>query len=995
MTARLKELFGAACEELRVEGDEPLLLNDPAFCYVTQNPHHQLFCVGYHDHKAVGRREHITRCSSGQLLFALSPAIIEQDEPAALLLTGAAGSYVLRIPSRLVIEAMADKTKRPVIAPIFDQWIELLVSMLPSAPVPTRCEAIGAGLTLGPSAVPLRAKEGLIWIALASPPAHYGGVKLAKHDGPVPRSWPLTTTTWLAGAAARGANSIRVSSREPSSEPSTDGDWANGAQTAESADLITRSASFAEDFYTFVVSYLARHRLRLEQTRIDQDATSALAESELVHDALGQLALVGRGERLAEELEEGSAFEQATHRIARWLEAPAMHVPTLAGRSMAAVQGALAQITAVRTRKVLLEEGWWVHDSGALLGFLLDDGDDVNEERLNPVALLPTARGYDLWDGRKEEAQPVTEELADRLHPQAYQFYPPLPNRPLKVGDILRYSGRRAVRDVGFVVIIGLLLASLTTLIPLLTGVVFDTLIPGAERSLLVQLAIVLGVVYFGQGMFDLARGLALVRVQTRMDSTLEAGVWDRLLSLPLPFFRKYSAGELASRAAGIGGIREIVAGTLLSALLGALYSVWNLCFMFAIAPRLAIAATVLVLIAIAPAVLATRIGLQRQRAVASIDGKIEGLLLQLLTGITKLRVTAAENRAFATWANLFTRRRDADIGAEQLNIRIGLFQSVYPIVCSMVLYWMLAGTGKQTMSTGDFLAFSTAFGMFLGSTLQVIDAGLHSLSVIPLYERAKPILEAPTEALGAAERVTLHGAIEVNHVSFRYEADGPEILHDVSFQIAPDEFVALVGPSGSGKSTLLRLLLGFEKCSEGGIYYDGQALSGLDVRAVRKQIGVVMQNSRVMGGDIHTNIVGATGLTIDDAWTAARSAALDKDIEAMPMGMHTVIAQGGGTLSGGQRQRLLIARALAAAPRVVYFDEATSALDNVTQATVSESLESLRVTRVVIAHRLSTIRHADRIIVLEKGRVVQSGKFDELLEQPGPFQKLAKRQMV
>jgi len=479
------------------------------------------------------------------------------------------------------------------------------------------------------------------------------------------------------------------------------------------------------------------------------------------------------------------------------------------------------------------------------------------------------------------------------------------------------------------------------------------------------------------------------------MDATLEAGVWDRLLSLPLPFFREYSAGDLSSRAAGIGGIRDLLAGTTMNALLGGIFSIWNFVFLFVIDPALALVATALVAVAVVPSVFMTRFGLKRQRIVSAIDGKIGGLLLQLLTGISKLRVTAAENRAFAVWARLFARRRDADIGTERVYVRIGVFQDVYPLLCTMVLYWMLAGTGKQKVTTGLFLAFSTAFGLFLGATMQVIDAVLHSLAAVPMYERAKPILEARGESLGTGERVSLKGGIEVNHASFRYASDGPLILDDVSFAIEPDEFVALVGPSGSGKSTLLRLLLGFENATEGGVYYDGHALAGLDVRAVRKQIGVVMQNSRVMGGDIFTNIVGSTGLTQDDAWNAARNAALDKDIEAMPMGMHTVIAQGGGTLSGGQKQRLLIARALAADPRIVFFDEATSALDNVTQATVSESLESLRVTRVVIAHRLSTIRHADRIIVLEKGKVVQMGRFDELVAVEGPFQKLAKRQMV
>jgi len=210
-----------------------------------------------------------------------------------------------------------------------------------------------------------------------------------------------------------------------------------------------------------------------------------------------------------------------------------------------------------------------------------------------------------------------------------------------------------------------------------------------------------------------------------------------------------------------------------------------------------------------------------------------------------------------------------------------------------------------------------------------------------------------------------------------------------------PNEFVAIVGPSGSGKSTLLRILLGFEDCTEGGVFFDGQALSSLDLRQVRQQIGVVLQNSRVTAGDVYSNIVGNTGLSIEDAWQAARRAALDRDIEAMPMGMHTVISQGGGTLSGGQRQRLLIARALATSPKILFFDEATSALDNVTQAAVSDSLEALRVTRVVIAHRLSTIQHADKIIVLERGRVVEVGRYADLMQRDGVFRALAQRQTM
>jgi NHLM bacteriocin system ABC transporter ATP-binding protein len=992
----LKALFGDACDQVRVEGDEPLLLDDPQYGYVTEITNHQLFCVEWRDGKAVGRREYVAQVGANQVLFGQAPSHSRQEEPTALLLTGPPGSHVLRFPTRLFIEALADPLRRGEIETAFDGWIALLISTLPIAPVPTRCDTVVAGVTLSPSANPLRAREGVVWLTLSQAPSRYGGVNVAEHDDVTPRQWPLTETTWAVGGVAGAHFSIRSSTAMPLSER---GEWTAGAKTSSSANLIEhhRSATFADEFYDFVIAHLARHRQKMHQSRVALDNASRDAESLFVSDALRQLAAVGRGERLGGVAGSGSAFDRATERIAAWLEVPSIGVRWPSGRerpNLGKIQTALSQMTNVRTRRVLLESGWYAHDGGALLGFLLDDGDEVNDDRLTPVALLPVRGGYQAHDPRHDTPRKVTPELAERLHPQAYQFYPPLPDRALGPLDILKFSARRAYRDIAFVLLVGLGLGSLTMLIPLLTGQVFDHLIPGAERALLLQLTIVLGLVYVGQALFDVARGLAIVRGQTRMDATLEAGVWDRLLSLPLPFFRQFSAGELGSRAAGIGAIRELLAGTALSALLGGLFSLWNFGLLFTIDSGLAIAATILVAIAAVPAILATHYGLKRQRAVAAIDGKIEGLLLQLLTGISKIRVTAAESRAFGVWARLFARRRDADLGAERVYLRISVFQSIYPMVCTMVLYVSLSGE-RQKVTTGMFLAFSTAFGMFLSATLHVIDAGLHSLAVIPMYERAKPILSERGESQGTGEPIELKGGIEVNHVSFRYDPKGPLILDDVSLQIAPDEFVALVGPSGSGKSTLLRLLLGFENCSEGGVYYDGQALAGLDVRAVRKQIGVVMQNSRVMGGDIFTNIVGSTGLTQDDAWAAARNAALDKDIEAMPMGMHTVIAQGGGTLSGGQKQRLLIARALAADPRVVFFDEATSALDNLTQATVSESLESLRVTRVVIAHRLSTIRHADKIVVLEKGRIVQVGRFEELVAVDGPFRKLAQRQMV
>jgi ATP-binding cassette subfamily C protein len=303
---------------------------------------------------------------------------------------------------------------------------------------------------------------------------------------------------------------------------------------------------------------------------------------------------------------------------------------------------------------------------------------------------------------------------------------------------------------------------------------------------------------------------------------------------------------------------------------------------------------------------------------------------------------------------------------------------------------------GYMGLTTGSFLAFFVAFNQFLAAVLQLSTTTLSILNVVPLYERAKPILESSPEVDPAKTLPgELSGAIEMSNIVFRYDQDSPLVLRGLTLSVQAGEFVAIIGQSGCGKSTVLRLLLGFEKPESGSIYFDGQDLSGLDVQGVRQQSGVVLQSGRLVAGTILTNIIGSASLTGEDAWEAARMAGMDADIKAMPMGLHTVVSEGGGTLSGGQRQRLMIARAIVNKPRIVLFDEATSALDNETQAIVSRSLESLRATRIVIAHRLSTVINADRIVVLEKGTVVQSGTYQELISQDGLFRELAQRQII
>jgi ABC-type bacteriocin/lantibiotic exporter with double-glycine peptidase domain len=403
---------------------------------------------------------------------------------------------------------------------------------------------------------------------------------------------------------------------------------------------------------------------------------------------------------------------------------------------------------------------------------------------------------------------------------------------------------------------------------------------------------------------------------------------------------------------------------------------------------------------------------LRHEREELRQQGRLEGFVMQILVGIAKLRAAAAERRAMAQWARYFIAQRDRFVSAQRWGAALETVMAVLPILATVVLYAGIArylygdletisrglpgADSMKLFSAADFVAFSTAFAQVLGSLSGMTHALTRMLVVLPLVERAKPILGAAIEVPQDAEAPgVLTGGIEFQHVKFRYIADGPLVVDDVSLRIEPGQFVALVGPSGSGKSTLARLILGFERPEGGDIFFGAKSADRLDMSAVRQQIGVVLQHGRLSSGSIFDNIGGDAGVSLSDVWAAARMVGLDRDIEDMPMGMHTVLLDGGATLSGGQRQRILIARALVRQPRILLLDEATSALDNRTQSIVTETLGKLSTTRIVIAHRLSTIQAVDRIFVMERGRLIETGTYDELMQRDGSFAALAKRQLL
>ena len=656
---------------------------------------------------------------------------------------------------------------------------------------------------------------------------------------------------------------------------------------------------------------------------------------------------------------------------------------------------AIAQSSKVRVRKIILRGSWWKDENGHLLAFYKKDQ--------RPVALIQkTSTSYVLKDVTTEEEILVDYKIAEQLEPICYMMFYGFDGAMTSLRKIGNFAIKGLKRDSKFLILAAFAGSVIGLIVPILSGAMFDDVIPAADKSLHFEIFAIMLIIGFVRAGLQLTQGVLLLRVETKSSINMQAGVVDHLLRLPVKFYKKYSSGDLTNRALSINAIRQILSSTVMTAVLSGAFSFVNLGLLFYYESSLALVAVLLAVIAIAFLSIVGYIKLKYDRQIADINGDLQGFLFEFISGVTKIRITGGEKRIFTLWASKFSKLKELGFKSGSYQNYVETFNGSYPLFTSILFFSFIYYTVTNSegigvmISVGAFMAFISAFGQFLNDCLKMSMALITSLNIITLYERVKPILEeTPESAADCIDPGELAGDIEMNSVSFRYEEDQPLILNNLSFKIKQGEMVAFVGASGSGKSTVMRLLLGFEEPEAGSIYYDGDSFDSMNKDMVRRQIGVVLQNGALMSGSIYKNIVGNSELTLDDAWAAARMAGMEEDIKQMPMEMHTVVSEGAGTFSGGQRQRLMIARAIVHKPRLLFMDEATSALDNRTQNIVSESLDRLQATRIVIAHRLSTVKNADRIYVLEKGSIIESGTFDELMEKKGAFANLAKRQIV
>ncbi len=642
----------------------------------------------------------------------------------------------------------------------------------------------------------------------------------------------------------------------------------------------------------------------------------------------------------------------------------------------------------VMRRTVRLEKGWYKEAVGAMLAIKKSDG--------SAVALIPSGfAGYTYFDEEKGKRVRVSRKTEGLFEEEAIAFYASFPLKKIGMKDLVMHIVKSlSVSDFVLIALATLVVTLVGLLTPKLTNLLFSDVLASGSLQILLAIAVFMICVSLSALLIGGVKALLMARINTKMSLSVQAATMMRILSLPADFFKEYSAGDLASRAGSVQSLCNMLISAVLSTGLTSIFSLVYIGQIFVYAPALVVPALLVIAATIVVSVITTFVQLRVSRQQMKLGAEESGLTYALISGVQKIKLAGAEKRAFAKWGNLFAASARLQYNPPAFLNYNAVITTAISLAGTIAMYYFAVISG---VSVADYYAFNTAYGMVSGAFMSLASIALTVANIKPVLEMIKPILDARPE-ISEGKRVIerLSGGIELNNVSFRYNENMPLIVDNLSLKIRPGQYVALVGATGCGKSTLMRLMLGFETPQKGAVYYDGKDLSSIDLKSLRRKIGVVMQNGKLFSGDVFSNItISAPWLTLNDAWEAAELAGIAEDIRRMPMGMHTIISEGSGGVSGGQRQRLMIARAIAPKPKVLMFDEATSALDNLTQKKVSESLDKLKCTRIVIAHRLSTIRSCDRIIYLEGGKIVEDGNYEELIAKNGKFAELVARQRL
>ena len=711
-------------------------------------------------------------------------------------------------------------------------------------------------------------------------------------------------------------------------------------------------------------------------------------DDDVFADAFVNMASAVLGSRVTGSLSDGSAAaKSAIDEILKYYHVKSREVPDNIKDTNEQLEYLMRPYGIMR-RTVRLEKGWYRDAVGAMLGVMKESG--------RVVALIPAGfSGYCYIDpdsGKKIKINRRNQRLFDS---EAIAFYKPFPLKKIGLGSVAKYIAETlSAADFALIALATLALSLIGMLSPKLNNILFAAVLPSGSVRLLLSIAVFTVSVSVSSLLISATKEMITARINTKMSVSVQAAAMMRIMSLPADFFKGYGSGDLSSRAAHISSLCNMLVSAVLTTGLTSVFSLIYISQIFIYAPVLVVPAIAVILVTVAFSLISSFAQMRISKKQMELSAKESGMSYALISGIQKIKLAGAEKRAFARWGNLYAQNAKLTYNPPafiKLNSVISLAIS---LIGNIVMY---AAAVKSGVSVADYYAFGTAYGMVSGAFMSLAGMALTVAQIKPILETVQPFFNTVPEISEGKEVITrLSGGIELTNVSFRYNENMPLILDNMSLKIRPGQYVAIVGKTGCGKSTLMRLLLDFEKPQKGAVYYDGRDIERIDLKSLRRRIGVVMQNGKLFSGDIYSNIViSAPWLTQSDAWDAAEKAGIAEDIRRMPMGMNTIISEGSGGISGGQRQRLMIARATAPKPKILMLDEATSALDNLTQKRVSESLDSLKCTRIVIAHRLSTIKQCDRILVLDGGKITEDGTYDELIAQNGVFAELVERQRL
>ena len=903
---------------------------------------------------ASGRRHYLSEMQPGAVLFGGGlTSEGQQDQP--LIAVAPEGARLTALDPALVVQSASDPFRAGEVVAWIDNWLlALAAGVARSAPGRPEIRGCSGGeKVMAVEGEALSSAHGVIWVMRAD-----GGTLDMMGLAPV-RLQPLTPDIWATAPDAGPVDCHLTFAAIRSPE------W-----TRSLAMLHTRMAMLLAGW----------------TDSADHAETARVAEREsLTHDDL-----LETNKRLLSVLVPPTKSEKLPGDDAAFvLGIIAPSLPPLASGVTPTDLRGYAEACGARTREVWLGGEWWRADRGNLAAHRIEDG--------RAVALSTNWLGKYRIHVRGEPTRRVNAKIAAGLDPSALSVVPPLPNKPLRAGEVVVIGFKLCTADLTTMVVASGISSVLGLVLPLAMSQIVDTFIPDQLRSGVVQLGIALALLTICSTALKVVGDLARLRMDGRLSAAIQAGIMDRVMRLPSKLLRSQASADLAMRVLSVDQMRRMVTNMALNTILNGLFGLSGFAVLFVYSIPAALVAVGLFVLLVLIAGAAGRAQLKALASGEAMTANVTSFTLQLIQNVPTLRAFAAERRAFNVWARNSAEMRARSIRSRKFYLIFDAFVASYDTLALAAVFAVLGyAAGNDKMSTGAYLAFIATYQGFLLSSEMLSRSVVQLMGASPGLKRAQMLLvNTPETAPAAKDPGRLSGAIEVSNLVFGYGPGLPTVLNGVSLRIEAGKFAALCGPSGSGKSTLANLILGLDSPSAGAVLFDGQDMARLDRAAVRRQIGVVRQSGRMIAGSIFENILGMHTGALEDAWAAADLAGIGDDIRAMPMGMHTVLAEGVSTFSGGQVQRMLMARALVGKPRILLLDEATSALDNITQAAVTERIERLGVTRIVIAHRLSTIRNADAIHFMEGGRLIESGSFDELMAARGRFADFVLRQTL